>query len=278
MTGGNCSVLTCSSSDAKLNPWKKNKCSLHGVEQRYCRCGCPFRLFCFPSKLRNSESRACWLRAMRRINPDKSEWEPSAHARVCSKHFVDGEPTLGNPDPTINLGYDRQIEKPRRVIVRKPIAKKRKLNSETQEIPQEDGDPPSLNQEVPPPVEEQPANNQHLSTDHDYHCVTKKCDGCADKDALVKSLVDKINRLTIQNPTKKSSVVVKYSGFSHKKIKSDSRMSFYTGLSSISVFHTIFAVLEPHLSRLTYWRGKSRCVSTKLRRFSQQKRKLSQKK
>ena len=42
---------------------------------------------------------------MKRENVDKTRWEPSDSDRVCSDHFVDGEPTPSNPNPSISLGY-----------------------------------------------------------------------------------------------------------------------------------------------------------------------------
>ena len=37
---------------------------------------------------------------------------------VCSIHFVDGRPTLENPNPTLDLGYDKPAKRPRRELVR----------------------------------------------------------------------------------------------------------------------------------------------------------------
>jgi len=43
----------------------------------------------FPS--RNLERRGLWIKAVKRINEDGSEWKPSANTRICSDHFVNGE-------------------------------------------------------------------------------------------------------------------------------------------------------------------------------------------
>ena len=73
-------------------------CLEHQVVNDKCPCKRPFGLFFFPSRLRNSEKRALWIQSMKRENVDKTRWEPSDSDRVCSDHFVDGEPTPSNPN------------------------------------------------------------------------------------------------------------------------------------------------------------------------------------
>ena len=74
------------------------------------------KLYCFPSKLRNSEKRARWVKAMKRVKPGNSRWSPCASDRVCSVHFIDGISTPNNPDPSQNLGYHGPQMKPRRTL------------------------------------------------------------------------------------------------------------------------------------------------------------------
>ena len=111
-------VVPCTNSDYKLKPLKNEICPTHQCERRYCYCGIPFRLWWFPSKLRNSEKRQRWVWVMKRMNEDKSKWEPADSDRVCSEHFVDREPTAANPDPTLNLGYHVMAVKLRPVVQR----------------------------------------------------------------------------------------------------------------------------------------------------------------
>ena len=45
------------------------------------KCGCwrtdpPYKLYCFPSLLRNNDKRKRWIAALRRVNKDKSAWKP----------------------------------------------------------------------------------------------------------------------------------------------------------------------------------------------------------
>ena len=70
----------------------------------------------FQVKLRNSEKRARWVKAMKRVKPGNSRWSPCASDRVCSVHFIDGISTPNNPDPSQNLGYHGPQMKPRRTL------------------------------------------------------------------------------------------------------------------------------------------------------------------
>ena len=65
---------------------------------------------------------------MKRQRADKSMWIPSSSDRVCSRHFVDGIPTVGNPDPALQLGYDAMKVTTRREVFRHPLPNKRRKN------------------------------------------------------------------------------------------------------------------------------------------------------
>ena len=139
MGKSNCAVVSCTNSTYKLNKWKKGICSVHQVCHQDCICPRPFKLFFFPSELKNSESRERWINAMKRVKDNNKKWIPTESDRVCSEHFVDGEPTQNNPDPTIKLGYEVSMKKTRRNLTRKPLPVKRKLcvsseESETLEL------------------------------------------------------------------------------------------------------------------------------------------------
>ena len=108
----NCAVINYTNSSYKLTKWKKSTCEIHaGLTKEHCPCQPPFRLFCFPSTLGNGEKRDARRRLLRRVNQNKSPWHPSESDRVCSSHFVDGGPIVKNPNPTLNLGYERKQDK-----------------------------------------------------------------------------------------------------------------------------------------------------------------------
>ena len=57
-------------------------------------------------KLMSPNQRNNWRRLVIREGKNNQLWKPSKDSRVCSFHFIDGEPTTHNPNPTIKLGYD----------------------------------------------------------------------------------------------------------------------------------------------------------------------------
>ena len=87
-----------------------------------CGCDPPYKLYCFPSELRNSQRRQAWIKLLRREGKNKTNWKPCGSDRVCSNHFVDSVPTPANPDPTINIGYEKTTRKQasRREFFRRP--------------------------------------------------------------------------------------------------------------------------------------------------------------
>ena len=130
MGPANCSVVGCSNSTQKLNKWRENHTA--SCREQICCCDPPFRLYMFPSIKRNSEKRKQWVQMMKRETVDKKPWTPRGSDRVCSEHFVDGEPTEKNPNPTLHFGYQQPADKitTRRDIVKHPLkeSSKRKLS------------------------------------------------------------------------------------------------------------------------------------------------------
>ncbi|XP_037515184.1 uncharacterized protein LOC119391584 [Rhipicephalus sanguineus] len=76
------------SSGTKAN--KRRYCCVKDCHSREGQPG--IRLFRFPGQPWEKERRRKWIVAVRRVNEcDGSAWIPSDAARVCSKHFVNGE-------------------------------------------------------------------------------------------------------------------------------------------------------------------------------------------
>ena len=76
-----------------------------------CSCEPPFQLFNFPTVKKHPELRLLWCELVNRAPSDQSNssqsklWTPGPKSRICSSHFVDGEPAAENPHPTLNLDY-----------------------------------------------------------------------------------------------------------------------------------------------------------------------------
>ena len=53
---------------------------------------------------------------MRKIEKDKSIWNPKPSDKVCSDHFIGGKLTTANPDPNLLLFYEKPFVKPGGVL------------------------------------------------------------------------------------------------------------------------------------------------------------------
>jgi len=54
--------------------------------------------------VRQPQARQQWKQLVGRREGSKL-WSPAKDSRVCSRHFVEGQPTLQHPHPTLNMGY-----------------------------------------------------------------------------------------------------------------------------------------------------------------------------
>ena len=103
----NCVVLGCPNSGQRLGKLAATTCELHGCNNGSSMCDCqpPFKLFPFPTEKKNPECRLQWVKNINMPNKD---------SRVCNLHFVDGEPTAENPDPTLQLGHSKKTRASKR--------------------------------------------------------------------------------------------------------------------------------------------------------------------
>lgn len=140
MPGRYCSVAGCHNSEVGLKKWRDGFCNIHQINYGIGRCICepPFRLFPFPTELQDPEGRQRWIKNVNRQDPKTGKiWIPSISGRICSKHFVDSEPSLSNPNPTLFMGHSEpSLGKRERRKIKKhdqPVSKKRKISCTDQE-------------------------------------------------------------------------------------------------------------------------------------------------
>ena len=100
---------TATSGDNKQMPMPKKKetkwyhCAAEGcTSDDRKRAKYPYmqkvQFFPFPTKKKNPKLREKWLQLLRR---DEKFFEPNFKQRVCSLHFIDGEPTKEHPYPEL---------------------------------------------------------------------------------------------------------------------------------------------------------------------------------
>ena len=274
MGPANCAVVGCKNSTYQLKKWQTSLCQVEdhkGSLKKDCGCKKPFELYMFPSMLKNGESRKKWVALMKRQTQKKTAWTPCPSDRVCSDHFVDGIPTPENPFPSLKLGYSVE-EKPKRKerTARKASTKDQGPSSLALLSPPQS--PPSVgavlrsasssNAVATSLPQRQPSSNH----DHCYYSTT--CVDCKKKNVLIAhqkqdfdNLKTKFNKLKVSY--KKDTKTTK--PFSIVDIKTDEKMNFYTGITSIENFNAIYKILSPLALTITLWRGPKKVISQSVR-------------
>ena len=109
---GNCAVIWCRNSRYKINAWQKKECSKQkSLLHKDCQCPTQFSLHIFPSVKLNSEKRKEWVRLLRRTTKGQKRMDSWPKRYGLLMHFVDGRPTLEDPNPTLKLGYNKPAKK-----------------------------------------------------------------------------------------------------------------------------------------------------------------------
>lgn len=182
-----CCVKDCNNSAYHLVKWKQKHCDTHNCNFGTSRCICdpPFVLFPFPTERQDSKTRSVWIKNVNRASSANKIWTPNYDSRICSKHFIDGYPSILNPYPTLQLGHDGAIvEKARpppldrsKVIPTPP--KKRKSVSSEDKL--DDTDYTCI--------------DPHVTTTCHDHQYASNCSNCVKKDKEIQDLKLQILKL-----------------------------------------------------------------------------------
>ncbi|XP_053379793.1 uncharacterized protein LOC128548566 [Mercenaria mercenaria] len=236
-----CAVNNCSNGGYWLNKWKKQLCTVCGClhSEKHCKCNPPFRLFSFPTQKRNPEGRLRWKQLVNRINGNKM-WSPSKDSRVCSKHFLEGEPTLQNPFPTLHLGYDGFESKVKRIMFfRDESDSSCKVTYMTVDDPQYTTSP----YHPDPPVE-----MLSLKVEFPWQLTL-----LAVINVLLQTLAivnKQLQSVKSENTRLKQEIaLLKRKRYVDSILKSDEDVNYFTGLPSKSVFEKFHKVIAPLVNR-----------------------------
>ena len=85
---------------------------------------------------------------------------------------------------------------------------------------------------------------------------TPKSLACVNQRNLIEVLVNEINELTLESELLKRKIlcyaITNRSSFTWRKIKTDAKTSFYTGIQTIESFNVIFILIKPYLPNIVY--------------------------
>ena len=288
-----CVVVGCHNSGNGLKKWKAEYCSVHQTNYGTGRCICdpPFRLFNFPTELRNAEARRQWTKNVHRQDVKTGKmWIPSINSRVCSKHFVDGEPTELNPHPTLSMGHsDSSLEKkPRRQIKKHdhPVIKKRKISNHKHDSGIKTDEVASCSQME---IDREPVTNLNsvISLAEEarpelHQNYNKEFDETDTQTSMIPDRVDitsteSVDGKPVETPKAKPTLPIKIS-LSDKLMKNDKKCKYYTGLPSKEHFELILNYVQPKVEKMAYWRGTKYVIGVKqIRRFLRSPKKFGPK-
>ena len=223
----NCCIIGCSNSDYQLLKWlNSHPCTRPNTEE--CNCEPPFKLFPFPGEKTDPESRNQWTRLVNRKDSKNSKkvWQSNKNSRVCSKHFVDLEPSTANPNPTLNCGYQNvQIPRNRkRPAERNPISvlpKSKKSQAIDGRVPEQTTSPLIEPPQVPVDMGLENGLEAISYAKEDLPMLCKNCDLKDKKIRQMRNVLTKKNKKISQLKMKNLTQKKKHSFGHHNKSKGE---------------------------------------------------------
>ena len=245
-----CAFTHCSNSTYKLERWKAKQCQEHNCRYDACNCQAPFKLLCFPNANDEVDRRREWTHIVNRKDlVTGKNWRPDANSRICSQHFVDGNPSDILPNPTINISHKgdsitpkRKAPTPRPFVKSEPHTKKTKV-----EI----------------------IRTQHI--DHNYHSICS-CTLCMEKDKKIKDLENQIDNLTEELQNKCTVKITEEErnlssrSIAQKFLNTDEKVNIYTGLPTRQALYALYSHVEERAKKMRYWLGSTKVTCKKAKR------------
>ena len=184
---------------------------------------------------------------------------PQKSHSICSCHFIEGQPTEQHPDPTLNLGYENKMPKPRRVLQRKEAL----IPEETGSIVSEEGD----NNSGSGSVHEESSRDLYSNLSEFTFCILlylyQLICTVIIQNLLVQYIVKENKELHRKNISLNTEIEdlkqqvkdIKLEKQSHFNtiIQNDSDITFFTGFLNLELFNKIHNFVEPFVKRR--WRG-----------------------
>jgi len=206
-------------------------------------------LFTFPTKKKTPDAREKWKQLVGRLDGTKL-WSPSKDSRVCSRHFVEKQPTLQNPLPTLNMGYDGADKRVKRMI-QFDATNPRKAS-------------PRVKVKLACPEPELLTASPLHACDPEVDILTKApfsfpwiltvltivlglCIKVYEQNKTIARLTAEILILKEANTKLKKTV------YNDKILKTDQDVNFYTGISKKSIFDKLYSFIAPFVNRR--WTG-----------------------
>ncbi|XP_070182348.1 uncharacterized protein [Littorina saxatilis] len=288
-----CPMIDCGNGSYRLEKWKAKLCQIHQVSHESVDCSCqpPFSLHPLPTRKKKPSQRDKWIRLISREDTTADGrhklFSPAKDARVCSRHFLDGNPTAENPFPTENLGYPgfqhkaarvlRDIPQPDHELGRRKRAR-RDLESQFEACQAQgssremDGAASGLPEECDSGPEQDPFATEKCLGAHVfafYLLMVFFINRCRHMYRRYAHSLVAIVKLTKENNRLKRQVCVlklqianmaKKKNADRKKPRlfrnliSHKNVSYYTGMATTSLFRRIHGLVSPFVTRR--WQGK----------------------